>query len=284
MIKTFHDVHAAQQSAQQSWHSRVEQAYQSAVSTDVASQVQQAYQSLDSLSALQVLSVGQQNAQQLTAWIDQGTHISMSPALSQIRQLLERIVATLEQFAEAYRPKRAGWLNRLMGLEQAVSIDQEHYWRTRTQLNRLFEGLQPLSEQLPALIGRIETLRQNTQTTQQQLMQWVIAIGLYVQDHPQGVDGLGQENLSAKLSRRMISLQTLYESSQLHLRQLSVSQEQIHQLQERLNDIGQVIYPLWQQQCLALFSKQGPTVDFSDLMATQQQLIQQLKGQTNTSK
>jgi hypothetical protein len=65
------------------------------------------------------------------------------------------------------------------------------------------------------------------------------------------------------------------------VRQLEVSIEQLHQLQERLNDVQQVIYPLWQQQCMAVLSGQQQQHALDGFMQVQQQFMDSLSQSAN---
>lgn len=247
-------------------------------------------QQLLELDSNQAMMIGQEHAHTLSQAIDRAANLMLHPSLNEIRQLLARVIATLEGFAEPFQQK-VGWLNRLMGQQQApVVLTQERYLLTRSALNRLIEGLRPLALQLPHVRQQLKDLQHQTERTQLQFDELSAAIMLHLEDHPEQPNAQSsgqpsaawQESREAKLSRRLMSLRALAESTQLQVKQIGLSIEQINQLQERLNDVQQVIFPLWQQQCSALLSSGNQADSLDALLNVQREFIQVLaRSSTN---
>ena len=242
--------------------------------------IERLMQQLLELDGNQAMQLGQEHAQTLSQVIDRAATLMLHPSLNEIRQLLARVIATLEGFAEPFQQK-VGWLNRLMGQQQApVVLTQERYLLTRSALNRLIEGLRPLALQLPHIRQQLKDLQHQTERTRLQFDETSAAIMLHLEDHPEQPNGqpsaAWQESREAKLSRRLMSLRALAESTGLQTQQISLSIEQIDQLQERLNDVQQVIFPLWQQQCSALLSSGNQADSLDALLNVQREFIQVL--------
>lgn len=230
---------------------------------------------LPQLTPAQALNWGQDSALALNRMIDDASHIMLHPSLGQLKTFLQRIMQTLEVFAAPYQ-RKAGWLNRMLGQDSIPQLTQEHYLQTKASLARLLEGLRPLARQLSSLMQRLQDLQLHSQRMRLQFDEQIAAVVLHLEDHPEQPSQTWEESREAKLSRRLMTLRTLAESSVLQTRQLGVSIEQLHQLQERLNEIEQVIFPLWQQQCLALLSQQDQRQGVAALMDVQQQFIQSI--------
>lgn len=242
--------------------------------------IEQLMQQLLDLTGNQAMLLGQEQAQTLSQAIDRAANLMLHPSLNEIRQLLARVIATLEGFAEPFQQK-VGWLNRLMGQQQPpVVLTQERYLLTRSALNRLIEGLRPLALQLPHIRQQLKDLQHQTERTRLQFDELSAAILLHLEDHPEQQteppNAAWQESREAKLSRRLMSLRALAESTSLQTQQISLSIEQIDQLQERLNDVQQVIFPLWQQQCSALLSSGNQADSLDALLNVQREFIQVL--------
>lgn len=244
--------------------------------------IERLMQHLLELDSNQAMMIGQEHAHTLSQAIDRAATLMLHPSLNEIRQLLARVIATLEGFAEPFQQK-VGWLNRLMGQQQApVVLTQERYLLTRAALNRLLEGLRPLAQQLPYVRQQLKDLQHQTERTQLQFDELSAAIMLHLEDHPEQPSAAWQESREAKLSRRLMSLRALAESTQLQVKQIGLSIEQINQLQERLNDVQQVIFPLWQQQCSALLSSGNQADSLDALLSVQREFIQVLaRSSTN---
>lgn len=230
---------------------------------------------LPQMDAAAAMQLGQAPAELLNRLIDDASHVMLHPTLQEIRQLLDRILATLAAFSAPYQ-RQTGWMNRLFGGASSTNLTQEHYLHTRIALTRLLEGLRPHLARLPALRDRLIDLKEASARTRPQFDEVIAAILIYLDDHPDhAIQGMS-ESISARLSRRLGTLRTLADSSVLQVRQIDVSIEQLHQLQERLNDVQQVIYPLWQQQCMALLSGQQQHQALDGLMQVQQQFMDSL--------
>lgn len=245
-----------------------------------AARVERLLPHLLTLDGNQAMLLGQEQAQTLSQAIDRAANLMLHPALNEIRQLLARVIATLEGFAEPFQQK-VGWLNRLMGQQQPpVVLTQERYLLTRSALNRLLEGLRPLALQLPHIRQQLKDLQHQTERTRLQFDELSAAILLHLEDYPEQQNGQAsaawQESREAKLSRRLMSLRALAESTSLQVQQIGLSIEQIDQLQERLNDVQQVIFPLWQQQCSALLSSGNQPDSLDALLNVQREFIQVL--------
>lgn len=230
---------------------------------------------LAQMTPTQALQIGQDSALTLNRMIDDASHILLHPSLGQLKTFLQRIMQTLEVFAAPYQ-RKAGWLNRMLGQDAPPPLTQEHYLQTKASLSRLLEGIRPLAQQLPKLMQRLQELQLQSQRLRWQFDEQIAAIILHLEDHPEQPSQTWEESREAKLSRRLATLRTLAESSVLQTRQLGVSIEQLHQLQERLNEMEQVIFPLWQQQCLAMLSQQDQRQGLAALMDVQQQFIQSI--------
>lgn len=235
---------------------------------------------LPELTPMAALNVGQDSALALNRMIDDASHIMLHPSLGQLKTFLQRIMQTLEVFAAPYQ-RKAGWLNRMLGQDAPPPLTQEHYLQTKASLSRLLEGIRPLAQQLPKLMQRLQDLQMLSQRMRLQFDELIAAILLHLEDHPEQPSQAWEESREAKLSRRLVTLRTLADSSVLQSRQLGVSIEQLHQLQERLNEIEQVIFPLWQQQCLAMLSQQDQRQGLAALMDVQQQFIQSIARSIN---
>ncbi|MEC7121327.1 MAG: hypothetical protein VXW65_15685 [Pseudomonadota bacterium] len=249
-----------------------------------AARIERLMQQLLELNSTQALAIGQEQAQILSQAIDQAANLMLHPTLIEIRQLLARIIATLEGFAAPFQQK-VGWLNRLMGQQQPnATLTQERYLLTRAALNRLLDGLKPLAQQLPRLRQQLTELQQRTERTLLQFDELSAAVLLHLEDHPVQHSPAWEESREAKLSRRLASLRALAESTGLQVKQIGLSIEQLYQLQERLNNVQQVIFPLWQQQCSAMLANQGNSADGLDaLLNVQQQFIQVLARSANNT-
>lgn len=230
---------------------------------------------LADMTPAQALQIGQDSALALNRMIDDASHILLHPSLGQLKTFLQRIMQTLDVFAAPYQ-RKAGWLNRMLGQDAPPPLTQEHYLQTKASLSRLLEGIRPLAEQVPKLMQRLQELQLHSQRMRLQFDEQIAAIMLHLEDHPEQPSQTWEESREAKLSRRLAILRTLADSSVLQTRQLGVSIEQLHQLQERLNEIQQVIFPLWQQQCLAMLSQQDQRQGLAALMDVQQQFIQSI--------
>lgn len=238
--------------------------------------IERLMQQLQQLDSNQAMMIGQEHAQLLSQTIDRAANLMLHPTLNEIRQLLARVIATLEGFAAPFQQK-VGWLNRLMGQKQPpVVLTQERYLLTRSALNRLIEGLRPLAAQLPHIRQQLKELQHQTERTQLQFDELSAAIMLHLEDYPEQPSPAWQESREAKLSRRLISLRALAESTSLQVKQIGLSVEQIDQLQERLNDVQQVIFPLWQQQCSAMLSSGNQAESLDALLNVQREFIQVL--------
>jgi len=238
--------------------------------------IERLLQQLVALDGNQAMLLGQEHAQTLSQAIDRAANLMLHPTLNEIRQLLARVIATLEGFAEPFQQK-IGWLNRLMGQKQPpVVLTQERYLLTRSALNRLIEGLRPLALQLPHIRQQLKDLQHQTERTQLQFDELSAAILLHLEDHPEQPSPAWQESREAKLSRRLMSLRALAESTGLQVKQIGLFIEQIDQLQERLNDVQQVIFPLWQQQCSAMLSSGNQADSLDALLNVQREFIQVL--------
>lgn len=245
-----------------------------------AARIERLMPQLLQLDGNQAMLLGQEHAHTLGQAIDRAANLMLHPSLAEIRQLLARVIATLEGFAEPFQQK-VGWLNRLMGQKQpTVVLTQERYLLTRSALNRLIEGLRPLAAQLPRIRQQLKDLQHQTERTRLQFDELSAAILLHLEDHPEQPSPAWQENREAKLSRRLMSLRALAESTGLQVKQISLSIEQINQLQERLNDVQQVIFPLWQQQCSALLSSGNQADSLDALLTVQREFIQVLARNT----
>lgn len=239
--------------------------------------IERLMQELLALDSNQAMLLGQDYGQVLSQAIDRAANLMLHPSLNEIRQLIARVIATLEGFAEPFQQK-IGWLNRLMGQKQLpIVLTQERYLLTRSALNRLIEGLRPLAAQLPYIRQQLKDLQQQTERTRLQFDELSAAILLHLENHPeQQPSPAWQESREAKLSRRLMSLRALAESTSLQAKQISLSIEQINQLQERLNDVQQVIFPLWQQQCSAMLSSGNQADSIEALLNVQREFIQVL--------
>ncbi len=295
MIKTFHDQAAKQQQASESSSASVKPLFGGAVTHQVDAQlaarlagvegltlqttstarIAVLLAQLPQLTPAEALNIGQESALALNRMIDDASHLLLHPSLGQLKTLLQRIMQTLEVFAAPYQ-RKAGWLNRMLGQDAPPSLTQEHYLQTKASLSRLLEGIRPLAQQLPKLMQRLQDLQMLSQRVRLQFDEQIAAIILHLEDHPEQPSQTWEESREAKLSRRLATLRTLAESSVLQTRQLGVSIEQLHQLQERLNEMEQVIFPLWQQQCLVMLSQHDQRQGLTALMDVQQQFIQSI--------
>lgn len=267
---------AITRSADPNLMARVNALGQLALQPTSAARIERLMQQLLQLDANQAMLLGQEHAQILSQAIDRAANLMLHPSLAEIRQLLARVIATLEGFAEPFQQK-VGWLNRLMGQQQTpVVLTQERYLLTRSALNRLIEGLRPLAKQLPHLRQQLQDLQHQTERTRLQFDELSAAILLHLEDHPEQPSPAWQESREAKLSRRLMSLRALSESTGLQVKQIGLSVEQINQLQERLNDVQQVIFPLWQQQCSAMLSSGNQADSLDALLNVQREFIQVL--------
>ncbi|MEY2862541.1 MAG: hypothetical protein RLY58_248 [Pseudomonadota bacterium] len=235
---------------------------------------------LPNMDASAALQLGQAPAELLNRLIDDASHLMLHPTLQEIRQLLDRILATLAAFSAPYQ-RKTGWLNRLLGQDAPAVLTQEQYLNTRIALTRLLEGLRPHLARLPTLRQRLVDLKDASGRTRHQFDEIIAAILIHLEDHPDTASNAMTESISARLSRRLVTLRTLADSSSLQVRQLEVSIEQLHQLQERLNDVQQVIYPLWQQQCMAVLSGQQQQHALDGFMQVQQQFMDSLSQSAN---
>jgi len=241
-----------------------------------ATRIERLLQQMQQLDGNQAMLLGQEHAQILSQAIDRAANLMLHPSLAEIRQLIARVIATLEGFAEPFQQK-VGWLNRLMGQQQPTAVlTQDRYLLTRSALNRLIEGLRPLAKQLPHIRQQLQDLQHQTERTRLQFDELSAAILLHLEDHPEQPSPAWQESREAKLSRRLMSLRALSESTGLQVKQIGLSVEQINQLQERLNDVQQVIFPLWQQQCSAMLSGGNQADSLDALLNVQREFIQVL--------
>lgn len=263
---------------------RVEALGQLTLQPTSAARIERLMQQFLQLDANQAMLLGQEQAQILSQAIDRAANLMLHPNLEEIRQLLARVIATLESFAEPFQQK-IGWLNRLMGQKQpTVVLTQERYLLTRSALNRLIEGLRPLAKQLPHIRHQLQDLQHQTERTQLQFDELSAAILLHLEDHPEQPSPAWQESREAKLSRRLMSLRALSESTGLQVKQIGLSVEHINQLQERLNNVQQVIFPLWQQQCSAMLSSGNQADSLDALLNVQREFIQVLaRSATNST-
>lgn len=231
---------------------------------------------LPQLDAAAAMRVGHDAANQFNQLIDEAARLMLHPTLRDTQRVLEGLMDALDAFGQMYE-RPVGWLNRLIWRDQTPRLTQTHYMKTRQTLSRLLERMKPLLLKISPIRQRLQTLSQHNAYIQSQFDEYIAALTLYQQQHPESSQYQVMEDGKAmRLARRLASLQVLAQSAQLQAQQLALMVEQLHQLHERMNEVQQVIYPLWQQQCMALLSGQQHQDAMVELHQIQHQFVDQL--------
>jgi len=231
---------------------------------------------LPRLDAAAAMRVGHDVADQFNQLIDEAARLMLHPTLRDTQRVLEGLMDALDQFGQLYE-RPVGWLNRLIWRDQTPRLTQTHYMKTRQTLSRLLERMKPLLLKLGPIRQRLLELSYQNSRIQSQFDEYIAALTLYQQQHPEPAQYQVMEDGKAmRLTRRLASLQVLAQSAQLQAQQLALMVEQLHQLHERMNEVQQVIYPLWQQQCMTLLSGQQHQDAMAELHQIQHQFVDRL--------
>lgn len=231
---------------------------------------------LPQLDAAAAMRVGHDAANQFNQLIDEAARLMLHPTLRDTQRVLEGLMDALDDFGHMYE-RPVGWLNRLIWRDQTPRLTQTHYMKTRQTLSRLLERMKPLLLKISPIRQRLQTLSQHNAYIQSQFDEYIAALTLYQQQHPESSQHQVMEDGKAmRLARRLASLQVLAQSAQLQAQQLALMVEQLHQLHERMNEVQQVIYPLWQQQCMTLLSGQQHQDAMVELHQIQHQFVDRL--------
>lgn len=231
---------------------------------------------LPRLDAAAAMRVGHDAAHQFNQLIDEAARLMLHPTLRDTQRVLEGLMDALDQFGQLYE-RPVGWLNRLIWRDQTPQLTQTHYMKTRQTLSRLLDRMKPLLLKLGAIRQRLLELSYQNSRIQSQFDEYIAALTLYQQQHPEPAQHQVMEDGKAmRLARRLASLQVLAQSAQLQAQQLALMVEQLHQLHERMNEVQQVIYPLWQQQCMTLLSGQQHQDAMAELHHIQHQFVDRL--------
>lgn len=231
---------------------------------------------LPQLDAAAAMRVGHDAANQFNQLIDEAARLMLHPTLRDTQRVLEGLMDALDAFGHMYE-RPVGWLNRLIWRDQTPRLTQTHYMKTRQTLSRLLERMKPLLLKISPIRQRLQTLSQHNAYIQSQFDEYIAALTLYQQQHPESSQHQVMEDGKAmRLARRLASLQVLAQSAQLQAQQLALMVEQLHQLHERMNEVQQVIYPLWQQQCMTLLSGQQHQDAMVELHQIQHQFVDRL--------